>query len=174
MPPGCLPGEVFRACPSRIDQGHAGDIISLGCLGNILMSPQRSWWVWLGRGTSGTPCLSCCPCVAMRSNVDSISKYKFYSRKRTQCISKIGAQVWQYTIWTKKVRYESNTEIHLEATTLLRFWTDVFKGENESSARHPSTSPGNNPSLMALDAFLFEVLIKMAAVIIAIQKPHPL
>ena len=52
-----LPGEAFRAGiweDTLGDQGNAGQIISLGCLGKVLVSPQRSWWKWSGRGTSGS------------------------------------------------------------------------------------------------------------------------
>ena len=42
MPPGRLPGEVFRAShpggDPRADPGHAGEIISLGWPGNVLAS----------------------------------------------------------------------------------------------------------------------------------------
>uniref|UniRef100_A0A3Q3W396 tRNA (adenine(58)-N(1))-methyltransferase n=1 Tax=Mola mola TaxID=94237 RepID=A0A3Q3W396_MOLML len=40
---------------------HLGEIISLGWLGKVLVSPWRSWWKWPGRGASGSPCSGCCP-----------------------------------------------------------------------------------------------------------------
>ncbi|XP_048857101.1 uncharacterized protein LOC125724452 [Brienomyrus brachyistius] len=61
MPPGRLPGEVFRACPTgRRPRGrpreYAGEIMSPGWPGNASGSPQRSWMKWPGRGKSGLPC----------------------------------------------------------------------------------------------------------------------
>ncbi|TWW77616.1 hypothetical protein D4764_12G0010060 [Takifugu flavidus] len=47
MPPGRLPGEVFRACPSgrrpREDPGHVGETMSLDWSGNACGSLQMSW-----------------------------------------------------------------------------------------------------------------------------------
>ena len=43
MPPGCLIGEVFQACPSRRKPwGRPGEILSLGWLGNVFVSIRRS------------------------------------------------------------------------------------------------------------------------------------
>ncbi|TWW60957.1 hypothetical protein D4764_05G0010470 [Takifugu flavidus] len=42
MPPGCLPGEVFRACPWE-DPGHVGETMSLNWSGNAWGSPWMSW-----------------------------------------------------------------------------------------------------------------------------------
>ena len=39
----------------RADQGHTGEIISLIWLGNVLVSPQRSWYKWPEELTSGSP-----------------------------------------------------------------------------------------------------------------------
>ncbi|CAM4549683.1 unnamed protein product [Leuciscus chuanchicus] len=66
MPPGRLPGKVFRACPKAgspgEDLGHAGWTMSPGWPGNASGSPRKSWRKCLGRGKSGHPCLDCCPC----------------------------------------------------------------------------------------------------------------
>ncbi|TWW66924.1 hypothetical protein D4764_20G0009560 [Takifugu flavidus] len=47
MPPGRLPGEVLRACPSgrrpREDPGHVGETMSLDWSGNAWGSPWTSW-----------------------------------------------------------------------------------------------------------------------------------
>ncbi|TWW69735.1 hypothetical protein D4764_18G0005410 [Takifugu flavidus] len=47
MPPGRLPGEVFRACPSgrrpRGDPGHVGETMSLDWPGNAWGSLRMSW-----------------------------------------------------------------------------------------------------------------------------------
>ncbi|TWW64273.1 hypothetical protein D4764_03G0012810 [Takifugu flavidus] len=47
MPPGRLPGEVFRACPSGRrppeDPGHVGDTMSLDWSGNAWGSLRMSW-----------------------------------------------------------------------------------------------------------------------------------
>ncbi|TWW80944.1 hypothetical protein D4764_01G0007590 [Takifugu flavidus] len=47
MPPGRLPGEVFRACPSRRrppgDPGHVGETMSLDWPGNAWGSLRMSW-----------------------------------------------------------------------------------------------------------------------------------
>ncbi|TWW54789.1 hypothetical protein D4764_0289820 [Takifugu flavidus] len=47
MPPGRLPGEVFRACPSGRrplgDPGHVGETMSLDWPGNAWGSPRMSW-----------------------------------------------------------------------------------------------------------------------------------
>ncbi len=65
MPPGRLPGKVFRARPTgrrpRVDLGHAGEIMSPGWPGNASVSPRKSWRKCLGRGKSGHLCLDCCP-----------------------------------------------------------------------------------------------------------------
>ncbi|TWW73429.1 hypothetical protein D4764_15G0008230 [Takifugu flavidus] len=65
MPPGRLPGEVFRACPSgkrpRGDPGHVGETMSLDWPGNAWGSLRMSWRRWLGRGKSGLLSLGCCP-----------------------------------------------------------------------------------------------------------------
>ncbi|KAK3561961.1 hypothetical protein QTP86_019076, partial [Hemibagrus guttatus] len=55
MPPGRLPGEVFRACPTRgkgpgEDPEHAGETMSLGWPGNASGSLRKSWRKCLGRG----------------------------------------------------------------------------------------------------------------------------
>ncbi|KAG1932899.1 hypothetical protein F2P79_020886 [Pimephales promelas] len=65
MPPGRLPGEVFRARPTgRRPRGRPRtrwrDYVSRlawECLG----IPQKSWSKCLGRGKSGHLCLDCCP-----------------------------------------------------------------------------------------------------------------
>ena len=47
MPPGRIPGEVFRARPlvgdPGEDPGHAGETMSLGWPGNASGSPRKSW-----------------------------------------------------------------------------------------------------------------------------------
>ena len=48
MAPGCLPGDVFQ---TRADQGPAGEIISLECLGVPPVEVGGSGW-----GESGSPC----------------------------------------------------------------------------------------------------------------------
>lgn len=53
MPPGCLPLEIFQACPTgrrpRADPEHAGELIYLIWPWNTLGSPRRGWIMWLGR-----------------------------------------------------------------------------------------------------------------------------
>ena len=66
MPPGRLPGKVFRARPTgRRPPGRPrtdyGDTMSPGWPGNASVSPRRSWRKCLGRGKSGHLCLDCCP-----------------------------------------------------------------------------------------------------------------
>ena len=57
MPPGSMP--IWEETP-----GQPKDTLErLYFLAwEVLVSPWRSWWKWLGRGTSGSPCSSCCPC----------------------------------------------------------------------------------------------------------------
>ncbi len=65
MPPGCLPGEVFRASPTGKrpweDPGHAGGIMYPDWPVIASVSPRRSKRKCLGRGKSGRLCLDCCP-----------------------------------------------------------------------------------------------------------------
>jgi len=69
MPPGRLPGKVFRAIPlggdPGEDLGHAGGTVSAGWPGNASVSPQESWRKCLGRGKSGHLCLDCCPATGI-------------------------------------------------------------------------------------------------------------
>ncbi|KAK3522195.1 hypothetical protein QTP70_027689 [Hemibagrus guttatus] len=65
MPPGRLPGEVFRACPTgKRTQGRPRtrwrDYVSR--LAWERLGVRKSWRKCLGRGRSGHPCLDCCPC----------------------------------------------------------------------------------------------------------------
>ncbi len=53
MPPGRLPGKVFRVRPTGT--------MSPGWPGNASVSPRKSWRKCLGRGKSGHLCLDCCP-----------------------------------------------------------------------------------------------------------------
>ena len=56
VPPlGGVPGDL------REDPGLGGEIISQHWPGNASGSPRQSWSMWLGKGKSGAPCLSCCP-----------------------------------------------------------------------------------------------------------------
>ncbi|KAK0134738.1 putative uncharacterized transposon-derived protein F52C9.6 [Merluccius polli] len=54
MPPGRLPGEVFRARPTGRrpgeDPGHAGETMSLDWPRKASGSSGKSWTKWLGRG----------------------------------------------------------------------------------------------------------------------------
>lgn len=65
MPPGLILGEVFwdvqLGGDTRADPGHAGEIMSLVWFWNASESRQKIWRRWRGRGTSGQPCLDCCP-----------------------------------------------------------------------------------------------------------------
>ena len=56
MPPGSMP--IWEETP-----GQPKDTLErLYFLAwEVLVSPWRSWWKWLGRGTSGSPCTNCCP-----------------------------------------------------------------------------------------------------------------
>ena len=60
IPPGRLPGEVFRARPTgrrpREDLEHVGETTSLGWPGNASGSPRKCWRKWPGTGTSGFLC----------------------------------------------------------------------------------------------------------------------
>ena len=52
--------------PFQVEKGHyladqRSQIPSLGQLGNVSVTPPRSWWKWPGRGTSGSPSSNCCP-----------------------------------------------------------------------------------------------------------------
>ncbi|TWW62684.1 Receptor-type tyrosine-protein phosphatase T [Takifugu flavidus] len=60
MPPGRLPGEVFRACPSgrRPPGRHFGETMSLDWPGNAWGSLRMSW-KRTGGGRSGTFCAIC-------------------------------------------------------------------------------------------------------------------
>ncbi len=65
MPPGCLPGEVFRASPTgkrpwgRPRTRWRDYVSRLAC--DRLGIPRRSKRKCLGRGKSGRLCLDCCP-----------------------------------------------------------------------------------------------------------------
>ena len=63
MPPGRLPGEVFRARPTgRRPQGRPRTRLCLSVgLGTPQGSPGRAGGSWSGTGTSGFLCSSCCP-----------------------------------------------------------------------------------------------------------------
>ena len=56
------------------EQGHTGEIISLGWLGNVLVSPLRSFWNRPGGGTCGCPYSNCCPGISNRTRIETKHK----------------------------------------------------------------------------------------------------
>ena len=54
---GCLLDTHLGNDPGK-DQRHTGEIIALDWFKKVLGSFKMNWWMWLGRGTSGSPRLN--------------------------------------------------------------------------------------------------------------------
>ncbi|KAK3549572.1 hypothetical protein QTP86_004974 [Hemibagrus guttatus] len=91
MPPGHLPGEVFRACPTGKTQDTL-ERLSLGWPGNASGSLRKSWRKCLGRGRDGQRELHC---VDLEKAYDRVPREELWYCMRKSGVSEKYVRVVQ-------------------------------------------------------------------------------